>query len=213
MPANRRNDQQFTEHQQVAGWYDDKYTEMGSGWITPIEEIDNHLYVLGLPSDARGMSLIDLGSGDGQLLMRALLSGAACVGCEISEVGRGMTLQRWEQLYRSNPTIGRLALTNKPMENTGLPDGMFDFAISLGSMEHALDIEAAVNEMARILKPGGRWLLYVPNDEWIHHDQPLETTAPSHWWISLLGAAGLLVGSDEQMRDNNRISGIKPRRE
>lgn len=209
--AKRRNDSGFTDHRQVADWYDAKYTEMQGGWVTPVHEIDHHLYQLGLPSDARGMSLVDLGSGDGQLLMRAVLSGAECWGVEISSVGRDMTWQRFKQLQSSNDSEFSLGVTSSSMEETGFFDAEFDFAISLGSMEHALDIDAAVREMARILKPGGRWLLYVPNEEWIHEDQPLETAAEAEWWVRKLVAAGLVVGNIERVNDNNRITGIKPR--
>ena len=97
-----------------------------------------------------------------------------------------------------------------PMESLADPIGRFDFAISLGSMEHALNIPAAVREMARILKPGGRYLLYVPNEEWVHEDQPLETTATGDEWVELLIGAGLGVDSVGKIRDNNRIVGRKP---
>lgn len=206
-----RNDSEFTTHSQVASWYDAKYTEMGGGWHTPAEEIDHHLYELGLPLDARNTTLVDLGSGDGQLLMRAALSGAFCYGIEISEVGRRMTMERLEQLNTLSGHTHTVVLINRPMESTGFLGESMDYAISLGSMEHALDIPAAVREMARILKPGGRWLLYVPNEEWIHEDQPLETAAPAEWWVGMLTEAGLAVGNVEKVSDNNRITGIKPR--
>ena len=187
---------------------------MGGAWHTPVEEIDAHLYALGLPSDARGMRLVDLGFGDGQFLVRAALTGADCYGVDISKVGYDMAVARYMAFADSGlkPTdVGRLLLICAPMEATDHPDDSFDFAISMGSMEHALDIPAAIREMARILKPEGRWLIYVPNEQWQHFDQPLETTAPSSWWIEQLEAAGLVVAADELMGDNNRISGIKPR--
>lgn len=210
----RRNAQGFTTHLQVAEWYDNKYVEMSGGWHTPIEELDAHLDALGLPSDAWGMymSLVDLGSGDGQLLMRALRRGASCTGIEISKVGRRMTLGRYDKEFpvEKGRPFPFISLYGSPMESTGCPTNWFDYAISLGSMEHALDIPAAVTEMATILKHGGRWLLYVPNEEWVHEDQALETTAPSSWWIGLLTEAGLEIESDEKIRDNNRIVGWKP---
>lgn len=211
----RRNAAEFTDHAQVAWWYSQKYLEMGGGWHTPVEELDRHLYVLGLPSDARGMRLVDLGFGDGQLLARAVLSGASCFGVDICEVGYRMALTRWMELDSAHNVgegaLGSMSLSLSPMETTGYPSAHFDFALSLGSMEHALDVEAAVVEMARILKPGGRWLLYVPNEEWAHDDQPLETVAPSSWWVGLCEQAGLVVGNDERLGDNNRITGVKPR--
>lgn len=214
----RRNAQNFTQHEEVGGWYDAKYTEMGGGWHTPPEELDAHLDALGLPEEADGRSIIDLGFGDGQLLVRAVRRGASCYGVDLSHVGRQMARKRYVDTLEalvSEDALSRgvgwrtFVLRNAAMEETFFEDNAFDFAISLGSMEHALDIPAAVTEMARILKPHGRFLLYVPNEEWIHEDQPLETTAPSSWWVKLCRGAGLWVNVDEKIRDNNRITGWK----
>jgi len=209
-PPRRRNAQGFTTHQEVGSWYDAKYTEMGGGWHTPPEEIDAHLDALGVPQQGAGLRLVDLGFGDGQLLARAVRRGLTCYGVDLSEVGRKMASDRiWNEL-RNDPGLTRnYQLYCESMECTGFADAGFDFAISLGSMEHALDIPAAVREMARILKPRGKFLLYVPNEEWIHEDQPLETTAPSSWWISLLESNELMVDTDRKMNDNNRITGWK----
>jgi exosortase/archaeosortase family protein len=42
-------------------------------------------------------------------------------------------------------------------------DGMFDVVYSMGTIEHFAESEAAVIEMARVLRPGGRLILGVPN--------------------------------------------------
>lgn len=208
----RRNDGSFTTHGEVAAWYDAKYVAMSGGWHTPVEELDAHLDALGVRmglSPVDHITLIDLGSGDGQLIVRALRRGVHCTGIDISAVGREMTARRIDAADDELPQGLTAALLGVPMERTGLPAASFDFAISLGSMEHCLDIRAAVHEMSRLLKAYGRWLLYVPNELWVHEDQPLETTAPSSWWVELLKGAGLVVVKDERMNDNNRITGYK----
>jgi exosortase/archaeosortase family protein len=42
-------------------------------------------------------------------------------------------------------------------------DGSFDAVYSMGTIEHFAESQAAVGEMARVLKPGGRLVLGVPN--------------------------------------------------
>lgn len=200
-------------HHDVAAWYDAKFIEMGGAWRTPVEELDAHLWALGLPSDARGMRLVDLGCGDGQLVLRAVRTGAECYGVDLSNYALVKMSRDFTTLSRFDAGIGAVFGYRGPMESTGYHSDHFDFTLSLGSMEHALDVPAAVREMSRILKPGGRWLLYVPNEEWVHKDQPIETVAPSSWWIEQLEAAGLVVGNDEKMGDNSRLTGIKPRRD
>ncbi|HQF53613.1 MAG TPA: class I SAM-dependent methyltransferase [Fibrobacteria bacterium] len=47
-------------------------------------------------------------------------------------------------------------------QNTGLPEGHFDFIYSSGLMEHFRDEGPFVREMYRILKPGGLMATFVP---------------------------------------------------
>jgi ubiquinone/menaquinone biosynthesis C-methylase UbiE len=209
----RRNDQGFTDHAQVAQWYDDKYTEMGGGWVTPVEELDRHiddlLYGTGstppLPGD---MEVVDLGCGDGQFLVRLLsrYPEAFGVGVDVSYVARRLAESRamearvWSRMY----------ITSAPIERMDLVESeSCDAAISLGSMEHCLDIPKAVQELVRVLKPGGRWLIYAPNEKWVHEDQPLETTMSAEEWLELFYHAGLLVEHWEERNDNNVYFGNK----
>ncbi len=64
---------------------------------------------------------------------------------------------------------------------TALPfaDGAFDAAYATESLEHAVDIEAAVHELCRIVKPGGRIVIIDKNAE---HWGKLETPAWEKWF-------------------------------
>ena len=68
-------------------------------------------------------------------------------------------------------------------------DGTFDMAVSYGVIEHVSDHAAMVSEMARVLRPGGRMLIYTTcrRDRWTWH-----------WWqrLTALGRYGL--GVDNQ---------------
>lgn len=48
-------------------------------------------------------------------------------------------------------------------ENLPLPSASFDLILSHEVLEHVQDDRQAVSEMARVLKPGGRLVLFVPN--------------------------------------------------
>jgi SAM-dependent methyltransferase len=56
---------------------------------------------------------------------------------------------------------------------TALPfaDGSFDACVNIVTLEHVREPAAALAEMARVLKPGGRLLLIVPH-EWEVHQAP-----------------------------------------
>lgn len=49
--------------------------------------------------------------------------------------------------------------------------GSFDASINIVTLEHVADPSAALQETARVLKPGGRLLLVVPH-EWEEHQAP-----------------------------------------
>lgn len=191
----------FTTHKEVGDWYDNKFTEMGGSWYVPPDEINDLLDRMGYPEDSTGTLLLELGCGDGKLLYEAAKRGGACAGVDISAVARRMSLERCNDLI--------VLVFGCPMEDLEWEDGHFDFVISYGSMEHSLDIPKAVSEMARVLKPSGRFLNYAPNEEWIHEDQPLETTMTAEEWTSLLQSSGLVVDSVTKIGDNNIYVGHK----
>lgn len=64
---------------------------------------------------------------------------------------------------------------------TELPfaDSTFDAVYATESLEHAVDIERAVNEMCRVLKPGGRLAIIDKNAE---HWGRLQTSAWERWF-------------------------------
>lgn len=64
---------------------------------------------------------------------------------------------------------------------TELPfaDSTFDFAYATESLEHAVDIERAVSEMCRVVKPGGKLVIIDKNAE---HWGKLKTSAWERWF-------------------------------
>ena len=74
-------------------------------------------------------------------------------------VGSAMHRLRWwlRHLYRQ-----REWLHHQDVTALGFPDASHDIVISCDVLEHVADYQAALNEIARVLKPGGRLLLTVP---------------------------------------------------
>ncbi len=68
-------------------------------------------------------------------------------------------------------------------------DGAFDMAMSYGVIEHVSDHEAMVSEMARVLRPGGRLLIYTTcrRDRWTWH-----------WWQRVTSRGRYDLGVDNQ---------------
>ncbi|MGH2898237.1 MAG: class I SAM-dependent methyltransferase, partial [Solirubrobacteraceae bacterium] len=63
-------------------------------------------------------------------------------------------------------------LTGSLDEPLALADASFDLAVALDVLEHVQDDRAALRELARVLAPGGRLLVTVPQYGWLwgEHD-------------------------------------------
>lgn len=96
--------------------------------------------------------VIDLGCGDGQYA-QATFAGQIDAG--IDPHGPSIREARQRGVYRL-PVWG--SATKLPF-----PDGSFQTAISNSSLEHIPDIESALREAARVLRPGGRLIFCSPS--------------------------------------------------
>ncbi|MCP1727215.1 ubiquinone/menaquinone biosynthesis C-methylase UbiE [Natronospira proteinivora] len=99
-----------------------------------------------------GETLLDVGCGTGLLLARlqAEVPGVALTGLDASS---GMLVQARERLGES------LALIQSPAEHLPFPDESFDGVVSSSAFHYFRQPQQAVNEMYRVLRPGGRLLI------------------------------------------------------
>lgn len=76
-------------------------------------------------------------------------------------------------------------------DGTALPfaDAAFDRAFSFGAMEHFPDVDAGFRELRRVLGPGARAVVVVPNF-WVRTDQPLEKRGTVREWRAIVERAG-----------------------
>jgi SAM-dependent methyltransferase len=135
----------------------------GHGWIAggvppPVTVAgDYHLGVMQAAVQAppfQGL-ILDAGCGEGiDLASTALSDGCRVVGVELSDGGITASASRIAVIDRAHLVQGSvLALP--------FPDATFDGVYSYGVVHHTVDPEGAVRELARMLKPGGRLLMYV----------------------------------------------------
>jgi SAM-dependent methyltransferase len=88
------------------------------------------------------------------------------------------------------------------------PVAVFDYVVNIGSLEHFLDMEQGVREMARVLKPDGLACVLLPNlfgltwsvlrgwrtgDIDIEDRQPVQRFGTRKAWQRLLDTNGLKV--------------------
>jgi SAM-dependent methyltransferase len=137
------------------------------------EEVDPYSYVsrteLAQLQDAlrvgAGATLGDIGCGQGGPgLWLAARTGANLVGVDISPVALTTAGRRAAALGLA----GRVAYRQGSFAATGLPDSGLDAVVSIDALLFAPDKAAAVAELARVLRPGGRLAVTT----WDYHRQP-----------------------------------------
>jgi SAM-dependent methyltransferase len=155
------------------------------------------LYALALAAlePRPGDRVLDVGCGSGPFLAHPR-GELRCYGIDIS--ANALTKAR------ARRPDARLALADG--ERLPFPDASFERVACLGNLEHFLEPARGARELRRVLKPGGRCVVLLPNsyysgDIWRvvrtgrgpDHHQAIDRFATIEEWRELLEAAGLRV--------------------
>ena len=121
--------------------------------------------------------VLDVGCGDGQVSRLAVRGGATRV------VGVDPT---WNQLVAAQARDGGASYGRAGAAALPFRAGTFDAVVACLVFEHIRDVDAAIAEVGRVLRPGGRFLFFLnhpllqtPSSGWID-DQVLDP--PEQYW-------------------------------
>ncbi|MGH9132434.1 MAG: class I SAM-dependent methyltransferase [Ilumatobacteraceae bacterium] len=153
-----------------AGWWIDGFTEGADP-----EYVEQILPLAG--SELAGAtSVLDVGCGDGQISRLLATAGARVVGIDPT----------WNQIRVAAERAGGPGYVRADASHLPFADGSFDGAIACLVFEHIDDLDGAVAEVARVLRPDGRFglffnhpMLQTPGSGWID-DQVLDP--PEQYW-------------------------------
>jgi SAM-dependent methyltransferase len=137
--------------------------------------------------------ILDFGCGRGEVVRMLRESGYDAFGCDPEA--------DW---VPGTPNL--LTMSMSPYR-LPFPDGSFDVVVSNTVLEHVLNKEESLREIARVLKPGGyamhlfpgRW--YLPREP--HLFVPLSnfwSPSPPRWWLALWAALGVRNGAQEGLK-------------
>jgi SAM-dependent methyltransferase len=143
----------------VASWWQQGFTD---GADPEYEEQILPLIAAGLLGSTR---VLDVGCGEGQVSRLA----AQIPGVELV-VGVDPT---WAQVVVGVDKAGGVNVAQGTAASLPFPDGSFDAAVACLVFEHIEDVDAAIGEVGRILRPGGRFLFLL--------NHPLLQTPGSGW--------------------------------
>ena len=143
-------------------------------------------YIPGLDRDYAGRKAIDVGFGSGNNLMFLASLGLSVSGTEVEEDICERVRERLAALgWGSDLGIG----TNR---NIPFPDNEFDFLVSWNVIhyeDNEVDMRLAIAEYARVMKPGGRFIISTAGPE----DKIMTNS-------SLLGNHRYQIGLDDDFR-------------
>lgn len=138
-------------------------------------------------------SVLDVACGSGAFLKACSELGNQVAGIDLSENAIASCRNHLPsgEFYVGNAEI-------LPFENQ-----RFDVVTCLGSLEHFLDPQKALQEMLRVARPGARFILLVPNADFLtrqlglyggtQQTDALEVVRTLQEWNQLFGSAGLRV--------------------
>jgi 2-polyprenyl-3-methyl-5-hydroxy-6-metoxy-1,4-benzoquinol methylase len=203
--GSMRADETFEGTHQMSEWVASGAAEGPSD----LEEYAAHTYVFDsvvpprleeLLSSTNPRSVADFGCGDGTLLMalrdRGLLDGRAVTGVEGSATRVDRLCDRWPQLN---------ALVSDVASVGGLASESIDLVVSTQVIEHVASDQAMLNEMARVLRPGGSlylttvfkrwyaWYFYRCQGHWALDPTHVREYRADHELLPLLNDAGFEI--------------------
>jgi SAM-dependent methyltransferase len=154
-----------------AAWWQQEFT--GGADV----EYEEQILPLAAEHLAGARRVLDLGCGEGQIARLALDKGAQhVVGIDGSAA----------QIAEAARRAGGPAYLRGRAERLPFPAGSFDAVVTCLVLEHLADLDAALDEVARVLAPGGRFVLFTnhplfqtPGSGWID-DQVLDP--PEQYW-------------------------------
>jgi len=186
-----KTQQQALTQEEISAAYNALYAQPGK-----LRDADAlYRWVLDLLAPHPDQTLLDVACGEGVLVRHAEARGIRAVGLDVAWQAARLARQRSNHIL-----VGA-------GESLPFSDSSFDFVTNLGSLEHFLDPLQGVHEMRRVLKPGGRVAVLLPNSYYLadiiwhvwrtgygpNHKQPLERFATYGEWKDLLSQGGLKV--------------------
>jgi SAM-dependent methyltransferase len=153
-----------------AGWWRESFTQGADA------EYEEQILPMAAEHLAGAQRVLDVGTGEGQLARRAAAGGARVVGIDPTRAQISEAVRRG-----GGPAYARAGAHHLPF-----PDDRFDAAVACLVFEHLVDHVGPLRELARVLRPGGRFLFFLnhpllqaPDSGWID-DQVLDP--PEQYW-------------------------------
>ncbi|PIN86228.1 hypothetical protein COV19_05460 [Candidatus Woesearchaeota archaeon CG10_big_fil_rev_8_21_14_0_10_44_13] len=138
----------------------EKYSKKGEGYESFSEIFNltnsNHLRMIKKLGMKKGDKVLDVGCASGNL-MRILSKkyGIRGYGIDITPTS----------IIRAKKLLKNCDFCVSRAEKLKFKDNYFDFVVSFGCLEHVSDFNKSISEIKRVLKRGGKALIWMPNKD------------------------------------------------
>jgi len=181
------------DEQDIKKFYDDVYYKQASH--TDVSLSSFNLELADILEVAQGTKILDVACGKSDFLYACKSKGAEVSGVDLSD--------RAIEVSKSLLPDGQFFQCSA--EKLPFSDQAFDIVTCLGSLEHFVNPKVALIEMRRVAKPDAKFLLLVPNKDFLTRKLGLfsgtyqvdakEVALSLEGWDELFESAGLRVKS------------------
>lgn len=138
-------------------------------------------------------AILEMGCGAGDLTWSLADSTEKIVGIDVSQHAL-MAAKLRERLWPLTPEqAAKVEFREMSALQLDFPNGAFDYAISTSMVEHLQpdELPGHFKEVRRVLRPGGKYLIWCPNGLGHHSDREVHFSMRSYaQWIELMSQAG-----------------------
>lgn len=113
--------------------------------------------LLPLLGDVKNLRILDVGAGTGRLTLRLAKLGADVTGLDVSEKMLESLESKVRKVVKSLKS--RIETTIGDCENMSFDNDSFDVVVSAFHIVHLKDLKRFFDEVYRVLKPGGKFLV------------------------------------------------------
>jgi len=176
----------------IKGYYDNLYLSLEIE-MRPIRVYEKIIEYL---NGRKGLKLLDVSCGTGNLIKCAEERGIEGYGIDISEIAIMLARSK----VKNSKRVVLADASSLPYK-----DGYFDLVTNFASLQYYIDQGKAISEMARVARSGARLCIVVPNGNFplfyitphsgwkIYGDKIEGKVLKFYEWIKLLGKNGLKV--------------------
>ena len=166
-----------------------------------------HIPLLVPFAEAKGKKVLEIGTGNGAEGVMFALNGADYTGVDLTDAALDATRRHFAVMGLSG------TFQKENAENLSFPDQSFDWVFSHGVLHHTPDTQKAIDQVYRVLKPGGRAIVMLYHKRSFNYFVRIMTYMRARVLLKILSRVGRWQSDRRQASNSLRgLRGNKDRR-